>query len=148
MFICAIFMMISTAVMFFRPDFVNMVFAILPIFWFLSDRQEKRNYRLLAFGLIVSELYDFIWFYCYAWHWILGQNRDEGLENFPRRMAVIFSIANFFFKLFVFLLMLKNSVDLGKKQKEMEQQKNEGRYSGYTPERAHKTPDRRQAQYY
>ena len=39
--------------------------SVLTIFWFISDSQEVKYYRMLVFGIIISQIYDLAWFYCY-----------------------------------------------------------------------------------
>jgi lipopolysaccharide export LptBFGC system permease protein LptF len=49
--------------MYSRPDFINMTVCIVALYMmFNTERISKTKFKMLVFGIIISLLYDIVWF--------------------------------------------------------------------------------------
>jgi hypothetical protein len=50
-------------VLFFRPDFINLTVCVVALYMmFNTDRITRFRFRLLVLGIIITLIYDVIWF--------------------------------------------------------------------------------------
>jgi hypothetical protein len=50
-------------VLFFRPDFINLTVCVVALYMmFNTDRITRFRFRLLVLGIIITLIYDIIWF--------------------------------------------------------------------------------------
>mmetsp|Transcript_12966 Transcript_12966/g.13088 ORF Transcript_12966/g.13088 Transcript_12966/m.13088 type:complete len:131 (+) Transcript_12966:929-1321(+) len=99
----------STLSMFVRPDFFNLLIGILAVYYYITHTNVAFHYKLLAFAIIISEIYDLIWIWIYLSKWMEGSELyDDGIKRF----VAIISILNFIGKLIFGAIFWKNSIEL------------------------------------
>jgi hypothetical protein len=67
--------------------------------------------RLIAAGLVISWIFDLIWIVIHTSSWWHEVNYDGNLELGMRRFTIIVTFISFFFRIIVFLVFWKISVD-------------------------------------
>lgn len=65
-FICLLLLLsVVTMSMIIRPDFPNLMIGVMMAMWFISEDMNYKNYKYMSLVLLVSMLYDAVWFYLF-----------------------------------------------------------------------------------
>ncbi len=91
-----IFLLCSSLVMIFRPDFLNLTLAIACLHFHMSRTHTEYSYRFVTVGLVVSMLSDVIWLCLFTIDWEKGNGSPE---DSIRRITVMLSLVNFLVKI-------------------------------------------------
>jgi len=94
---------------FVRPDFLNLLIGVMALYYFYTQPNISFYYKILVFGILISEVYDLIWIWIYLANWVEGTN---SLEDNIRRLSAAMSIVNFISKLLFGAIFWKNSIEL------------------------------------
>jgi len=60
--------------MFIRPDFVNLMVALTAAYYFAVKEQTAFTLKMLGLAIVVTEVFDFVWFMSYFGPWMGGIN--------------------------------------------------------------------------
>jgi hypothetical protein len=84
--------------MFLRPDFLNLTISLVGIYMMFNiDTVSKGKFRMLVIGVILSLLYDLVWFYLK--HGEYSQDdKDGSTEATVRKFSLMMSYASFIFR--------------------------------------------------
>jgi hypothetical protein len=103
MMICiSIAMCLSCLTMFIRPDFPNLMLALVLWMWYIDDLSSHKNFKYMSIVLIASLAYDLVWFYYFftvspMQPWVEG-SYEADLERELLRASMWISLGNFCFK--------------------------------------------------
>lgn len=87
-------------------------------------RVTKNTFRMLVLGILISILYDLIWFSLMSYEYGSDLKVDGGMERRLRVFSLYMSYVSFFLRLIIALVFWKDSLDfdfimLGKKVEEV-----------------------------
>jgi hypothetical protein len=93
---------LSCLTMFVRPDFPNLMLALVLWKWYIDDQSSHKSFKYMSFVLIASLAYDLVWFYYFftvspMQPWMEG-SYEADLERELLRASLWISMGNFCFK--------------------------------------------------
>jgi hypothetical protein len=106
---------LSCLVMIIRPDFLSACLAGGAYYVLLTNRRGTDNFapaqfKMIAFGLLVSIVVDVVWFLFSGPHWASSALGD-GLENPVKDISILLSVVNVFVKLAVAFAFWRNAIN-------------------------------------
>ena len=97
-----IYTVLTLLVMFLRPDFLNLTICVVGLYMmFNTDRITKNKFRMLVLGVLVSIVYDIVWFIIKHNEYAPaeGANADTGnVENKVKKFSLLMAYTSFFFR--------------------------------------------------
>ena len=94
--VLGIYTVLTLFVLFFKSDFINLTVCVVAIYMMMNtDRISRWTFRLLVLGIIISLLYDLLWFM------LKDQNKnagDGGLEESIKSFSLTMAYISFFFR--------------------------------------------------
>ena len=92
--------MLTLLVMFLRPDFLNLTICMMGLFlMFNLDRVSRGKFRVLVLGVVLSMVYDGLWFYLKHSEYMADESKNDGsAETNLRKFSLTISYASFFFR--------------------------------------------------
>ena len=107
-----VFLGLTVFAMFIRPDFVNLMVALTAAYYFAVKEQTAFTLKMLGLAVVVTEVFDFVWFMSYFGPWMGGINQADGAENGVRRFALFMALINFIAKVPVAIVYWRHSCEL------------------------------------
>ena len=87
---------LTILVMFYRPDFLNMTVCIVALYMlFNTERITKGKFKLLVLGILLSLLYDGVWFYIKHTEYADDRKNDATGETSLRKFSLMMSYTSF-----------------------------------------------------
>ena len=86
--------------MFLRPDFLNLTVCLVGLYMMFNiDIITKGKFRALVFGIVLSLIYDFVWFQLKHSEYVpAGDQNDGSSEMSLRKFSLTVSYASFIFR--------------------------------------------------
>jgi hypothetical protein len=110
-----IYCILTLCTCFIRSDFINLTVCVLICYCVSKLNTLKRwQFRLIVVGLIMSWLSDILWMIFHTSSWWAPANYDGDCELALRRFVVIVTYLSFIFRVFIFLVFWKLSVDFNR----------------------------------
>jgi len=87
---------LTNLVLFYREDFINMTVCIMGLYMmFNTDRITRTRFRMLVLGIIISWIYDLLWFYMKHAEYSIEGKHDGGMEKNVKKFSLMMSYASF-----------------------------------------------------
>lgn len=91
-----LYTVLTIFVMFLRPDFINLTICVSGLYMmFNTDRITKGRFRMLVLGIIITIVYDLLWFFLKTGEYTLEQKNDDSGEAGVRKFSLLMSYASF-----------------------------------------------------
>ena len=96
-----LYTLLTVFVMYSRPDFINMTICIVALFMmFHTERISKTKFKMLVVGILISLLYDIVWFIMAHSEYANEQKNDSG-ESGVRKFSLMMSYASFILRVII-----------------------------------------------
>ena len=114
-----LYLLITFMLCFYKPDFINLTVVTLA-FYLLpfvnlpglnSPQLKKKVIRICVVLIFFSIIFDIIWLILHTSHWWGTLRYDGDVEKTMRRYSVVMTFISLFFRLWVFLVFWKMSLD-------------------------------------
>lgn len=95
--VLGIYTVLTCFSLFFRTDFLNVTVCTSAIYMILNtDKVKKWTFKVLVLGIILSQIYDLVWFlFIQDFN---NDSQDGGVEKAVRRFSLTVSYLSFFFR--------------------------------------------------
>ena len=95
--------MLTLFIMMSRPDFFNLTICTIGVFMmFNTDRITKLRFKLLVVGILITIIYDLIWFFMNHFEYSEEPKADASGEINVRRFSLMMSYASFILRVRLF----------------------------------------------
>jgi hypothetical protein len=86
---------LTNLVLFYRQDFINLTVCVVALYMmFNTERITRGRFRMLVLGIILSLIYDLVWFYL-KHHEYSDEKSDTGSEKNLKKFSLMMSYASF-----------------------------------------------------
>ena len=91
---------LTLLVMFLRPDFLNLTICVMGLYMMFNiELISKGKFRILVVGILLSLIYDGVWFYLKHSEYAADASKSDGsAEAVVRKFSLVVSYASFFFR--------------------------------------------------
>jgi len=119
MVMTVIYLIITMLVTIYKYDFVNLTCAVLALYMLTNLHSTKpKFFRCLVAGIVLSLVYDVLWFWEKYRAFNEDDDEDGGMERTLRRFSLTMATISFFFKIIMCFIYWKASIDLVKAKDE------------------------------
>ena len=110
--VLVVYTVLTLFVLFFRTDFINLTVCIVAIYMINNTEDIKKwTFRLLVGMIMLSLIYDLLWFYHNHSDYLNEHKEDGGVEKGIRKFSLYVSWASFFWRFIVMFVFWKDSLD-------------------------------------